>query len=176
MQALERVLGQDKTHVVICGVNWPQALTNFPNNPPLFNYLAEEMAEDTAQEEDINYVDSLVFIEDEEQRIQKLMDYYADIVSEITYIPHETINREEPLIAIGVDSIIATEIRNKINEKFGITIAITDILGGLSLSKIAEKSYQLIAPQLQSRQEELEKMLTELDNMSDEDVKSLLAN
>jgi acyl transferase domain-containing protein/acyl carrier protein len=176
MQALERVLGQDKTHVVICGVNWPQALTNFPNNPPLFNYLAEEMAEDTSKEEDINLMDALVFLEDEEQRLQKLMDYYADIVSEITYIPGESINREEPLIAIGVDSIIATEIRNKINEKFGITIAITDILGGLSLSKIAEKSFVLLAPQLESRQEELEKMLTELDNMSDEAVKSLLVN
>lgn len=176
MQALERVLGQDHTHVVICGVNWPQALTNFPNNPPLFNYLAEEMAEETSGEEDVNLIDALVFLEDDEKRLERLMDNFVDIVSEITYISGESINKEEPLIAIGVDSIIATEIRNKINEKFGITIAITDILGGLSLSKIAEKSFVLLAPQIEGRQKELEIMLAELDNMSEEEVKNLLVN
>jgi NADP-dependent 3-hydroxy acid dehydrogenase YdfG/acyl carrier protein len=176
MQALERVLGQDHTHVVICGVNWPQALTNFPNNPPLFNYLAEEMAEETSGEEDVNLIDALVFLEDDEKRLERLMDNFVDIVSEITYISAESINKEEPLIAIGVDSIIATEIRNKINEKFGITIAITDILGGLSLSKIAEKSFVLLAPQIEGRQKELEIMLAELDNMSEEEVKNLLVN
>ncbi len=174
MQALERVLGQDEAHVIICGTNWPLALTNYPGKPPLFNHLAEEAAAEEPEHEETNLLDALVLDSSDDERIHRIMEYLINIVSEITYTSREIINPDEPLNVIGVDSIIATEIRNKINQKCGITIAITDILGGMSLEKIAKKSYGLLLPQIEAKQKELEEILNTLETMSEEDVKAQL--
>ncbi len=176
MQALERVLGQNETHVVICGTDWTKALTNYPGKPPLFNHLDTGSEKNKSDEDEEDILDALALKDSMEERIQRLADFFIDIVSEITYTSRELIYLDEPLNVIGVDSIIASEIRNKISEKCGITIAITDILGGLSLNKIANKSYELLLPQIESRRNEYEKLLNELENMSDEDVKNKIGN
>jgi acyl carrier protein len=124
--------------------------------------------------EEVNLLDELVLVSDEEERINMIIEFFTGIVSEVTYISRENINPSEPLNVIGVDSIIATEIRNKINDKCGITIAITDILGGMSLDKIARKSYGLLVPHIEAKQKELEEMLSSLETMSEEEIKAEL--
>ncbi|WP_346836052.1 type I polyketide synthase [Paenibacillus polymyxa] len=174
MQAMERVLGQNEAHVIICGIDWPQCLTNYPGKPPLFHHLAElEVPEDSSHEE-ISLLDTLALAESEEERIGEMTDFFIGIVSEITYSSREAIRPDEPLNTIGVDSIMATEIRNKINDKCGVTIAITDILGGLSLDKISRKNYGLLLPQIEARRKEIEEMLTSLKNMSEETTNILV--
>lgn len=163
MQAFERVLGQDEKHVVICGTDWTVALTNYPGKPTLFYHLAESSKEN-ADEEEVEIIDVLALEDNEEERFNILAEYFIKIISEITHVQMSDIKKEKSLNEIGIDSILATEIRNKIYEKCGVTLAITDILSGSTIVKIVEKIYQLQLPLLDERRSEIQEILSQLEN------------
>ena len=174
MQALERILGQEETHIVLCGSDWPLAIESYPGRPTLFNYLAVEMEQNKNKGTEIDYIELLNNTEDGETKRGILSDGFTSIVSEIIYTPVDEINRSAGINTIGVDSIIATEIRNKVNQRFGIAIKIADILGGFSINNMVEEGMKQLDEQNSEDERELEKLLNNLDSMSDEEAEKLL--
>lgn len=176
MQALERIFGQNVCHAVIGKANWPLALKNYPGKPALYNHLAIEKLNDFDQnDEEIDLFEKLAVIEDEGERMQLIMDFISGIVAETVHAKKEEIVLDQAINAIGVDSIIATELRNRINKACCINLSIVDILSGISITQIAEKHYEEICQFLEDDDEDdLESLLAQIENISEEEVEKML--
>ena len=174
-QVLERVLGQAAAHLVICGVDWPRALQSYPNKPPLFNHLALSEGKDADAGDERDLLTDLAMLEDEAERPALVTSALVDLLVEITYNRREAIDTALPLNLYSVDSIIATEYRNKANDRLGIVLALTDILGGLSLDQLAARAYAQLEPRIAQRQEELLEWLQQIEAMSDEEATAAVA-
>ena len=58
-------------------------------------------------------------------------------LAEALGIQPDRLDRNAPLTTLGVDSLIAVEIRNRIRDYRGVDIALADLLGGISLNQLA---------------------------------------
>ncbi len=73
-----------------------------------------------------------------------LLESVRDIVAGVIFLQPEEIDTDKPLNTLGMDSLMALEIRNRIRLRTGISVAIGDILGrvnnaeGLALRILAE--------------------------------------
>ncbi|WP_150273101.1 type I polyketide synthase [Paenibacillus tepidiphilus] len=176
MQALERVFGQKPCHIVIGEADWPLALQNYPGKPALYNHLALESKDTVSDAADVDLFAMLAGAAGEEEQLGMVEDFFAGIIADTVHAQKESLDLDEPVSAVGVDSIIATEIRNQISKKAGINISIVDILGGTSISGLARKYWgdisALVVPE---SAEELEDLLQRLENMTEEEAALLLA-
>jgi len=177
MQALERVFGQKICHAVIGEADWPLALNNYPGKPALYNHLAVESEEAAGEAQETDLFSILAQASGEEEKCAVIMDFFAEIIAETVHAKKENVVLDEPISSVGVDSIIAAEIRNKINKKCGINISIVDILGGISISDLAKKYFNDINDLViqEESEEELEELLSRLENLSEEEAALLLA-
>lgn len=176
MQALERLFGQDVCHAVVGEANWPLALKNYPGRPALYDHLAVENKTDSEDEDDtINIFEKLSAIKEESERKQMVEDFLATIVAETVHAKREEIVLDQPINAIGVDSIIATDLRNRINKSCYINVSIVDILSGISITELVAKHYEELCSFLvEEDEEDLENLLSQIENISDEEVEAML--
>ncbi|WP_379129602.1 type I polyketide synthase [Paenibacillus sp. sgz500958] len=177
MQALERVFGQEICHTVIGEADWPLALNNYPGKPVLFNHLALRSEVSTGETQDTDLFSMLAKTSGDEEKCVVIMDFFAEIIAETIHAKKENIVLEESISSVGVDSIIAAEIRNKINKKCSINVSIVDILGGISIADLAAKYFSDINELVVEEEsaEEMEDLLLRLENMSEEEAALLLS-
>lgn len=179
MQALERLFGQRVCHAVVGGVNWPLTLNNYPSKPILYHYLAREG--EKINENEVTDIYAILSESTEENRKNMVMEMFSEITAEIIHAKKDEMKYTEPLNNIGVDSIIAVEIRNRINDISRINISIVDILGGMSIQEICDKYYHEICENIESyisdateEYLELNDILHDLSGMSEEEIDHLL--
>lgn len=178
MQALERLFGQRVSHAVVGGANWPLALNNYPSKPVLYNHLAEENQD--VSEKEVGNIYELLSQTPEEDRKDVVMEAFRDVIAEIIHAKKEEVGYGESLSSLGVDSIIAVEIRNRINDISNINVSIVDILGGICIEEIYNKHYDEIAENIENHMlgvdedDELSDILQDLSGMSEEEINRLL--
>lgn len=112
-----------------------------------------------------------------EEKCAVIMDFFAEIIAETIHAKKEAIVLDEPISSVGVDSIIAAEIRNKINKKCSINISIVDLLGGISIADLAGKHFNDINDLIIEDESEadLEALLNQLENLTEEEAALLLS-
>src|SRR5262249_57771005 len=68
-----------------------------------------------------------------------LQDWLAAELSSVLRLPVRQLNSDVPLLRLGVDSLMAVALRNRLAQQFGITVALPDLLGGYTLNELAAK-------------------------------------
>jgi acyl carrier protein len=71
-----------------------------------------------------------------EQR-QQVQRYLRTLVARTLATTPEQLNDAQPLITLGIDSLMAVELRNQIQQTTGVTVPITTLLDGASLAVLA---------------------------------------
>nr|ALQ32786.1 putative polyketide synthase [Fusarium babinda] len=72
------------------------------------------------------------------ERRQVVIRAIAAKLARAMSISHEDVEPNKPLSSYGVDSLMAVELRNWINKEFSATVSVFDIIGGVSISGVAE--------------------------------------
>jgi acyl carrier protein len=67
--------------------------------------------------------------------VSRLRQFLADALR----LPAGTLDVERPLYSLGLDSLIAVELKNHIEETFGVVLPITTFLEEISLAQLAER-------------------------------------
>jgi NADPH:quinone reductase-like Zn-dependent oxidoreductase/acyl carrier protein len=102
-----------------------------------------------------------------------------DKVARILGTSPDRIDSNKPLLNLGIDSLMAVELRNWIEQQLHINVPIIELMRGSSLSSLIEQLFSAIRdPQSAngpSGGRSAEDLLAKIDEMADEDVDAMLA-
>ena len=72
-----------------------------------------------------------------ERRAQMLRDYLAERVARVASCAVERLELDRPLTAFGIDSLMAVELRGRIERELGVRLSAVDVLQGPSIERLA---------------------------------------
>jgi acyl carrier protein len=133
---------------ILFGLRTPADILQAGQKPPelLERPLLAAFSHPVGRKSDIN--DDVHRVEDSRDMFQKSSDAgerrqivvraVAVKLARAMSISPDDVEPSKPLSSYGVDSLMAVELRNWINKEFSTVIAVFDIIGGVSIAKVAE--------------------------------------
>ena len=191
LEILERLLGQSATQVLAVPVDWKQLREVFPAGsvPPLLSELAQEEVEvprpagRTSEKRD-----ALLAAEPAERR-QLLQSYLSEQVARVLGLSPSKLDIQLPLSHLGLDSLMAVELKNRIAADLKVNVPVVKFLDDFSVDQAVTQVLDLLAAEATNAttapvradaqpagQNNAERLLADLDQLSDEQVNSLLSD
>ena len=191
LAVLDRLLRQGSTQVMAVPVNWRQYRQFYPagSESPLLSQLACEEADIPLQASHPGEKREALLAAEPAERHQLLQSYLSEQVARVLGLSASKLDVQQPLSNLGLDSLMAVELKNRIAVDLGVNVPMVKFLQGFSVAQAAtqlldqlraEASTPSPALAVMQRQEEQkngsidEHLLANLDQLSDEEVDSLL--
>ncbi|MCA0456387.1 MAG: type I polyketide synthase [Chloroflexi bacterium] len=188
LSTLEQLLDSKRSQIVVMPVNWQKLMSQFREVPPLlsaFEQLATEKGATVSKEIFINELRQT----EAEQRQPTLLGFVREQVVKVlglnaTQIPDD--NQE--LIQIGMDSLMAVELSNRFRTHFERPFATTLAFEQSNITALSNYLYETVVvplfadavaetnPNGSGAVDDMDaaQLLSNIDNLSDEDVENLL--
>jgi myxalamid-type polyketide synthase MxaE and MxaD len=191
LEMLGRLLGRSATQVVAVPVNWKQYREFFPGGSasPLLSELAREEAEvlrpagRTSERRD-----ALLAAEPADRR-QLLQSYLSEQVGRVLGLSPSKLDMHQSLNNLGLDSLMAVELKNRIAVDLKVNVPVVKFLQGFSVDEAVTQVLDQLAADAANptpppapavaqpvEQRNAERLLANLDQLSDEQVGSLLTD
>ncbi len=144
VEALERSLQHDLRQVVVLAADWQRILrTGYPTveTPAMLGPIAEQLqasgpsTETLGQQENVRA--RLAEAADDSTRRGVLEDFIGDVVARTLRLPLEQVDRQQLLQTLGLDSIIAVELRLQVVSGLGVGPTLIELLQGASVTSLA---------------------------------------
>lgn len=94
----------------------------------------EDKLEDDIEKFDIDEFKSFK----QPERIKKILTHLAKEISSVLRISHERLSTVKSITHLGLDSIMAIEVKNKIDHYYNISIKISELIKGPTIEQLAE--------------------------------------
>ena len=169
-----------KTRKSVADIDWPQlAKVQSIRTSPRFAHLIEATAGDGGDGEGGSLVSALLAV-DAAEREQFLSTQIRDQLARVLGMPPAKLDIEQPLLNLGLDSLMAVEIGNQIQAMVGVEVPTMKFMEGLSIAGLsayvieqlgAEKSVDALAP---SNEQTVEQVREHVEQLTDEEVDALL--
>ena len=200
LEALEQLMRLDATQAVVQPVNWRRFLQFFEAHrlPPLLSGFKRERdgggtGADRRAEAGLTR-DALLAAQPDE-RARLLEAHLREGVARVLGIPSSELNVDEPLDSLGIDSLMAIELENQLERELGAVLPMVAFLQGPSVAELAAQVIEQLAVAADSVShvgqepspreghgnaamdvggEDPEQLLARLDQLSNEEVDSLL--
>jgi myxalamid-type polyketide synthase MxaE and MxaD len=173
IQAFGHVLRHDTAQTAILAADWSRWASE--ERAGLLSELlassAQESDATSAIEKQAAFVHDVLLSVPAHERQAVLEKHLQGMVAGVLGLDPDRIDVQQPLNTLGLDSIMALELKNGIENSLGVSIALVAILQGPSTAEFASQ----IMPQLEEASAEMEKMLAELEDLSLEEAQTLLA-
>jgi acyl carrier protein len=206
LEVLGRLLRQDSVQVAVMPVNWSKLRDFYPASRklPLLSYLLQEEVDFLAEagnQKGKGRVTRDVLLAAEPSECQQLLEsYLGEQVARVLGLATSQLDLQQPLNNLGLDSLMAVELKNLIESDLGVAVSVTNFLQGSSVAQLATQmleqlttaasilEVELALPATQSQseqkdnqlnvftQEDTEQLLAYLRQISDEEVDSLLSS
>jgi acyl carrier protein len=125
VEVLERLLDQDETHLAVLPVAWREFLAGFPEGaPPLFSELvgaapAEPQSPRPAAAQQTGLLERLERTHPSRRRRLLVAHLQDEVVRTLGLDPAQPPGPREGLAALGLDSLMALEFRNRLQASLG---------------------------------------------------------
>ncbi|ROO62279.1 hybrid polyketide synthase/nonribosomal peptide synthetase FtdB [Micromonospora sp. Llam0] len=140
MAVLERVIGQDRAQLLVATiVDWPTFLSWYTSEPPLVADLAATAAQppDAGGE---SFLD--VFRDaDGDRRRQLLGERFTAVVAAVLRVPPERVDPASSVAALGLDSLLAMELRARIAAEIHVALPVVALLSGAAVADLIEQAH-----------------------------------
>ncbi|MBI3243487.1 MAG: SDR family NAD(P)-dependent oxidoreductase [Chloroflexi bacterium] len=186
LQALDYLMRQAQAQVAVMPVNWPVFLQSFANGvPPLFAKFADQAQTPARIEKRGTTKHSLtqqLAVAPPNQRRAVLMDHVRAQAVKVLRLDPSQIDPEQPLNQLGLDSLMAVELRNVLSQSVGRSLPATLLFDHPSVNALT--SYlgrDLLAEQTEKpkaglkAQAEPVRAGSEHDHLSEDELAALLA-
>jgi len=202
LAALEQFIPQNVAQIGVMKLDWQLLQQFYPQlaQLPWATYLVQERgaaakAADADSQERNAFVQTLLAAKQEERQ-QQLEVYLSERVAKVLRLPVSKIDVLQPLTALGLDSLMAIELKNQLEFELAIRISIVMFLQGPSIAQFATQLLDQLAAAIpmpavstntpsQEQQEdghmknisqqEAAQLLDKLDLLSDNEVDALLS-
>jgi len=177
-QILARVLSQRPAHLVAITVDWPaaRAASIAGQLPPMFAELGVSSGEEQPAESAVDADSILDGIRQapEGERAGLVRDLLRDIAATVLNLDAADLGDEENLSTLGIDSMMAVEVKARIDLMLRVDIPVLDLLQGVSVVDLAAR----ILPRLDlaATPDEQPEATEAPAAPSDDELEQLLAN
>jgi len=146
LQALDLALAGGLVDPVVAAVDWHRHAARHPSGrtPPLLASLAGTAAPEPAADGLLERLREPGLANGE--RASVLRDWMAGEARRILGADAAGVDPDRPLVQLGLDSLMAVELRNRLNAGLGQAPSIALLLGGASLTEVAERLAGEAAP------------------------------
>ncbi|MBS1551819.1 MAG: SDR family NAD(P)-dependent oxidoreductase, partial [Bacteroidetes bacterium] len=111
-----------------------------------------------------------------EKHRQMLIDYFRNLISGIMGLEPEELDEDQPLNSVGLDSLMAIELKNKVNLELGVDLNLVRYMEETNILRLAEELNEQLSKIL-SADDQTGRSLNAKKNISEEDkARDLLAN
>lgn len=167
---LEYLFSSHHAQAFVASVHWPTLFEIFPITPPLLCHLGVQEEEAAPGEEDEESLIQKIQHSDSAERQKLLEAYLVETAARVLRIDPQRLDREQSLNTMGLDSMIAIELKNHIERGIGVSLSVVDLLQGTSIVQLAAQ----LARQLQSVSSEEEQPVESLVSLSQQVDETLL--
>lgn len=173
LAALDYLFEHSATQVTVLSIDWPRFVKTWLKDyePRVFLDLYETEVRSTLEAgPDMSFVQEVLLPAPPIERLRLLQAHIQKLAAESLRLDPSRLDVHQPLNALGIDSIMALELRSKIKLTLGAPISVADLLRGLSVAAIAEQ----LLPQLAPVDAEVAGLLAEVEQLSDQEIEALL--
>jgi myxalamid-type polyketide synthase MxaE and MxaD len=162
LQALERLMAEAPAQAGVLAVDWPE-WRRFHPTAAATPFLSALVREDGAAEvpersgETRLPTPDLLRSTPSSERHSLLESYLRTAVARVLRLPPERIDSAVSLVQLGMDSLTAAELRNRIRSELGLTVPIVKVLACPGLPALAEEVLSLA--QLAGEDEDWEELV-----------------
>jgi len=199
LEILERLLRQNPTQSAVMRVNWQKWARLYPtfSKSPLLSFLLNEEANILSKSARLRKKGGLtrttLLAADPGKQLHLLETHLCEQVAGVLGLPVSKLDPRQPLNNLGIDSLMAVELKNQAEADLGVVISVVKFLQGFSVSQLAvEFLTQLtdtnstplvpltsaVTPEENKQDKAIDKdahlLLSKIDQLSDEEVDSLL--
>ncbi|MFY1636502.1 amino acid adenylation domain-containing protein [Solwaraspora sp. WMMB335] len=141
MAVLERVIGQDRAQLLVTTiVDWPTFLSWYASAPPLVADLAATAVQAPAVDGD-SFLDVFRDAGDDRRRRELLGERFSTVVATVLRVPPERVDPASSITALGLDSLLAMELRARIAAEIHVALPVVALLGGAPLADLIDQAY-----------------------------------
>ncbi|GLV53919.1 polyketide synthase [Dictyobacter sp. S3.2.2.5] len=182
MQILGRVMGQRTAQLTAISANWSRAREASPVGilPPMFELLGEQEGEVStgAVASDDGLLQQLSAVEPAERQ-PLLLSHMQDLVARVLQLDPSQFSGQEALTSLGMDSMMAIELKHRIAASVKIDMPVLELLQGITVAQLATRilsslQFEEVAPAAESSSslDEIQRLIEQADS---EEIERLLA-
>jgi myxalamid-type polyketide synthase MxaE and MxaD len=191
LEILGRLLDQRATQVAAVRVNWQQYREFHPvgNSSPLLSDLADIRPDIPGTASRASQTREALLAAQPVERRKLLQSYVSEQVARVLGLTPSKVDVQQPLSHLGLDSLMAVELKNRIAIDLKVNVPIVKFLDGFSVDQaVTQVLVQLAAevanpalpsasaPLSSDEQRKAERLLADINELSDEQVGFLLAD
>ncbi len=191
LRLLGELLREDRPQIAVLPVNWATLLAQFaPGHAPrLFARMVQaappsRSATTNSAERAASEADAARRLGDLPiaARLTALVEILRAESARVLHLPLEQVDPERSLSELGLDSLMAIELKNRVETRLGLNAPVRIFLEGLRLSEIAERVQELLfgaaptepAPPAAVDAGEARRLLEQIDQLSGDQIDDLL--
>jgi len=193
LEVMERLLRQGSTQVAAVPVDWALYRQFYPagTESPLLSELAREEADTLAQAGHPGEKRNTILAAQPAERLQLIQSYLTELVARVLGQSVSKLDVQQPLSNLGLDSLMAVELKNRIAVELGVNVPMVTFLSGPSVEQAVPQLLDLLTSETPGSSAPLasanghlqgqqgnggidDQLLENLDQYSDEEVNSLL--
>jgi microcystin synthetase protein McyG len=144
LAAMQRLLEENATQTTFMPVDWNEWAKFHPRAsgaPLLRQVLASGPMEsefDQSEGEDSSMSRDELLSEPAERQAELVTEFLCGQLSKVLRIPIDELDVEQPLNNLGIDSLMAVELRNHVQAKLGVVIPVAQLLQDPSISQLSQ--------------------------------------
>ncbi len=142
LQVLGRLMNSDTTQQIVANIDVNKLNTVFGviGKNSLFSEISNSESAVTQvvelREEDLKVKQSLIDAS-EEQRPGLLLAYLREQLARALQLDVESVDETQPLLNLGIDSLMAVDMRNRVRQMLAVDLPITRLLEGANLIELS---------------------------------------
>jgi NAD(P)-dependent dehydrogenase (short-subunit alcohol dehydrogenase family)/acyl carrier protein len=168
-QLFDLLLGQEGTQYVALAARWQQ----WPQTDES-SFVADLIVGDEQQQPEVTAAarQELLALNEDEQRTY-IEEYLQRLVARVFRLELSQVDLTQPLNTLGLDSIMALEIKNCLQAEVGVVLPLVAILRGPSINQLIGQILEEV--QSDAAEDELERLLAEVEEISIEEARVQLS-